>query len=89
MREEHEFAEERGVESPVCDTLEETHESYNKCMTIAIENSSPNSLVFVASHNVDSINLAKDMIDENGIFDNRVRFGQLKAFSDQITGQLA
>ena len=38
---------------------------------------------------MDSINLAKDLISKNKFEDDRVRFGQLKAFSDQITGQLA
>ena len=46
-------------------------------------------MIFVASHNVDSVELAKKLLLEKGIKDNRVRFGQLKAFSDQITGTLA
>lgn len=89
MREERELAQQIGLESPVFDTIEETHESYNECMKLAIEHSTPKSLVFVASHNQNSINLAKQMIVESGFTDDRVRFGQLKAFSDQITGQLA
>lgn len=62
MREERELAEQIGLESPVCDSLEDTHSSYDACLKTAIENSKENSLVFVASHNMDSINIAKDMI---------------------------
>jgi proline dehydrogenase len=36
MREERELAQQIGLESPVFDTIEETHESYNECMTMAI-----------------------------------------------------
>lgn len=89
MREERELAEEIGLESPVCDSLEDTHASYDDCLKIAIENTQKNGMVFVASHNLQSINLAKDLIAKHEITDNRVCFGQLKAFSDQITGQLA
>lgn len=46
-------------------------------------------MLFVASHNVDSVEFAKKLIEERNIKDGRVRFGQLKAFSDQITGNLA
>lgn len=62
MREERELAEQIGLESPVCDSLEDTHDSYNYCMKTAIENSKENDLIFVASHNIDSINIAKGMI---------------------------
>ena len=43
----------------------------------------------VASHNYESILLAKSIIKERQISNKNVRFGQLKGFSDQITGQLA
>lgn len=82
MNEERELAHQIGLESPVCESIEDTHASYNECMRMAIENSTAQSLIFVASHNQNSINLAKDMITQRGISDHRVRFGQLKAFSD-------
>jgi proline dehydrogenase len=75
MREERELAEQIGLESPVCDTLEDTHASYNECMKNAIDNSTEKSLIFVASHNINSINLAKDLITKKGFNDQRVRFG--------------
>lgn len=75
MREERELAEKFGYESPVCDTLENTHDSYNTCLTLAIKNSTPQSYIFVASHNKGSIDLAKSILAQNSISDYRVRFG--------------
>ena len=89
MEEERRLAGETGLESPVWESIEETHSCYNDCLTMAVEAVDKNSLIFVASHNADSVNIAKNMILERGFEQPRVRFGQLKAFSDQITGQLA
>ena len=89
MREERELAEKANLESPVWDSIEDTHSCYNDCLMMALENVKENSLIFVACHNADSIDIAKKTIREKGFTDHRVRFGQLKAFSDQITGQLA
>lgn len=54
-----------------------------------IDNLPQHSMLFVASHNVNSIEIAKNKILAKQFPDHRVRFGQLKAFSDQVTGQLA
>jgi len=89
LSEERELAEKFGVESPVHDTLENTHNCYNDCLKLAIQNSNSKSVIFLASHNQDSIELAKSLIYGKGINDYRVRFGQLKGFADQITGQLS
>ena len=85
MNEERKLAKENGLESPVWDSIEETHACYNDCMKMAIDNVSTNSMVFVASHNQTTIELAKKQIREQGYTNDRVRFGQLKAFSDQLT----
>lgn len=74
LREEGELAKQFGTESPCHDTLENTHESYNKCLKIAIENTTSTSKVLVATHNKDSIELAKSMILAQGINDYRVVF---------------
>lgn len=89
MSEERKLAQENGVESPVWDTIEETHACYNDCMTHALEHIQEGSMMIIASHNKDSIEIAKKVILERKFNDHRVRFGQLKAFSDQLTGQLA
>ena len=82
MNEERELAKQYGYESPVWDSIEDTHKCYDECLAHVIRNLKPNSLLFVASHNANSIELAKNLILEHGFNDYRVRFGQLKAFSD-------
>lgn len=55
MNEERELAKKHGVESPVHETLEQTHMGYNYCMTEFIENMHANCLLIVASHNMGSV----------------------------------
>jgi len=54
-----------------------------------IENLGPRDRILVASHNIESVNFAKQLVIEKNIKDDKVRFAQLKGFSDQITGALA
>lgn len=75
MNEERLLAKENNAESPICETLEDTHSNYDTIMTHAIKNVQPNSIIFVASHNQTTIELAKNLIKENGFNDHRVRFG--------------
>jgi proline dehydrogenase len=90
MNEERELAEQQGVESPIWDTLEETHKCYNENMQHIITNMSENDMILVASHNVDTVNLATSLIDDTDLKQNeRVVFGQLRGFSDNVTGQLS
>jgi proline dehydrogenase len=59
-------------------------------MQHVIENMTSKDMVFVASHNVETVDLAKSLATQYGLKDlERVRFGQLRGFSDQVTGQLA
>jgi len=55
MNEERSLAEKHGQESPVHESLEETHTGYNYCMTKIIENMNDNGLLIVASHNIGSV----------------------------------
>lgn len=89
MNEERLLAAQEGVESPVWDTIDQTHECYNACMTHILNNLDDNDMILIASHNKDSIDKAKAIIQNNGIKDVNVHFGQLKGFSDQITNMLA
>ena len=86
MVEERALAAKHGYESPIWDTIEDTHKSYNYCLTHIIENLKLNSsgLLLLGSHNHDSIKRAKALILKHGLDDQhmRVRFGQLKGFSD-------
>lgn len=75
MTEERNLAERNGLVSPVWPTIEETHSCYNDCLKLVLNNLKENSLLFVASHNANSVNLAKSLILEKGFQDHRVRFG--------------
>ena len=54
-----------------------------------MDNLTKDSLLLVASHNVDSVKIAQDKIAELGIDNGQVRFAQLKGFSDQLTVKLS
>lgn len=64
MEEERRLAKEQGYESPVYDSIEETHECYNANLKLVLSNMKSNDKILVASHNVDSCDLATDIIDE-------------------------
>ena len=75
MNEERDLATKNNYESPVWDTIDDTHSCYNDCMTHVIENLPENSMLFIASHNIDSVEVAKNLIREKKFDDHRVRFG--------------
>jgi proline dehydrogenase len=89
LNEERSIAAANGLESPVWDELQQTHDCYNSSMLHVIENLTPQGMLMVASHNADSVELAKKKLADLAITDDRVRFAQLKAFSDHLTGQLS
>ncbi|CAO3672501.1 unnamed protein product [Umbelopsis ramanniana] len=101
MVSERKRAAELGIPSPICDTLQDTHNSYNggvvfllnKIHQHAIDTNQPTSLsstpiVFmVASHNRDSVKLTIKEMDRNGVLPRTgvVTFGQLFGMQDQIS----
>ena len=90
MNEERELAHKGNYESPVWDSIEETHKCYNQNMELIIKNMTKKDMVFVASHNVETVESAKRLAIEKNLKESeRVRFGQLRGFSDQVTGALA
>jgi proline dehydrogenase len=89
MNEERGLAQEYHYESPIWDSLEETHKCYNDNLRHIIENLNKNSLLLIACHNTDSVKIAQDKIEEHSISDSRIRFAQLKGFSDQLTVKLS
>ena len=47
-------------------------------------------MILIASHNTTTVDMATNLIEEYGFRESeRVRFGQLLGFSDQVTGSLA
>lgn len=67
MREERAIAASKGIESPVCNTIEDTHASYNGCMQHILQNLGENGLFMIASHNLGTIEKAKEVIQELGV----------------------
>lgn len=59
MLEERHLATSNKYESPVWDSIDETHKCYNTNMQLVIENMTENDMILVASHNVESVDLAK------------------------------
>ena len=89
MNEERRLAKEGGYESPIQETIEDTHRNYNTNLKLILANLGPQDRVFLGSHNLESVEIAKKIIKEQGLSNKQVQFGQLKGFSDQITGTLA
>ena len=72
------------------DNLEGTHACYNNNIELIISSMTKNDVLFVASHNTDTVDKAIGLVEQYGHRESgRVRFGQLRGFSDQITGRLA
>jgi proline dehydrogenase len=101
MVSERKRAEEMGYTSPICETLEDTHASYNGGVKFLLnklkeyqestgesvtEVTSP--IVFmVASHNRDSVILTIEEMEKNGVAARSgvVKFGQLFGMQDQLS----
>jgi proline dehydrogenase len=90
MEEEREVAGSLNYESPVWDTVEETHKAYNTNISGILKNNEPGrDYTLVACHNVVSCEIAKEVIKDRGLGKDSVCFGQLKGFSDALTYSLA
>ena len=71
------------------ESIEDTHRNYNTNLKLIMENLRPQDRLFIGSHNLDSVDLAKAYISQYNLSGKQVSFGQLKGFSDQITGVLS
>ena len=69
------MAMEQGTESPVWDDIEGTHKCYNMSVEHVVSEMDEQDLLFVASHNKESCQLAMDLVTERDMQDyDRVRF---------------
>jgi proline dehydrogenase len=88
---EREYASQRNIESPVWNTIEETHRSYNTIASreIARVSQGKTSLI-LATHNLESIrNAIKNIEQLNMRHDNEhFHFGQLYSMADATTASL-
>ncbi|KAJ3256465.1 hypothetical protein HK103_005463 [Boothiomyces macroporosus] len=99
MDQERKLAKENGYESPIHDTIEDTHNAYNQGIQHIIEKQaklpkgtdSVRSLsLVVASHNQESIERATQLMETHSIprQGGWIYFGQLKGMRDAITNNL-
>jgi len=90
MEKERARAEELGYESPIWDTLEDTHKAYNAGLKYCVENIDVFHLSN-ATHNEYSCNYLGELMAENGLAKNhpRITSSQLKGMSDNITFSMA
>jgi proline dehydrogenase len=82
MNEERYLARQGGYESPVHETIENTHKCYNTNLRLLTSVLRPKDRLFIGSHNLESVDIARKLIKEHNLVEGRVTFGQLKGFSD-------
>ncbi|CAM9168705.1 unnamed protein product [Ectocarpus sp. 12 AP-2014] len=88
MVSERERAKDEGYESPVFDTIEETHANYDAAVTMVLEHMAKGQRaeVMMATHNQKSIEHAIALMQKLGIRrQDGVSFGQLLGMADNIT----
>ena len=98
MVSERQKAMERGLDSPICETYEETEESFHQAIDVILAHGNDPSAgspggapaeVLVASHNRHSIERTIQKMAELGVSQDRVGFGQLMGMADHLTYTLA
>lgn len=62
INEENKLALEKGIETPVCETLEKTSEMMDSNLKLVFDNLSSNSEVLIGSHNKDTIEIVKSFM---------------------------
>ena len=76
MNEERKRALDLAYESPIWNTIEDTHTSYNFAANEILKSlSGPNDKLFLASHNEDTVNMVLQKVKENPKFKDCVKFG--------------
>lgn len=90
MEKENDRAEEKGYQSPICESKALTDENFNKGLHYIIDSLDCMSL-FAGTHNEDSSYLLMQLMSEKGLLNNdpRVWFGQLYGMSDHISFNLS
>lgn len=94
MESERFLAKERGYESPIHETIQDTHNSYNEAVDFLIEHAAQkngkNTEIMLATHNRDSIEKAIESMNLHGISRRATTtaFGQLYGMSDNLSFNL-
>lgn len=90
MEEERRLAKEQGRESPIWDTIQESHNCYNNNVMLLLKEMKGTDKMVFGTHNLETIEMLKDLL--KGDYAHRkhlVKIGQLQGFSDQLTYDLA
>ena len=90
MEKERNLAVSMNIESPICDTKNETDKNFNSGLDFVFNNFERISFV-CASHNEDSILKVMSMMESKNLKsnDSSIWFGQLYGMSDNISFNLA
>lgn len=62
MNEERRVAKQQGQESPIWDSIDQTHVCYNTNLRLVLTALEPQDRILVGSHNVESVEIAKKII---------------------------
>lgn len=99
MVSEREKAAKRGVESPICETYEDTEKNYHRTIESILRHNvgstgktpggDSQAEMLLASHNRGSIQLVAGLVEELGKDKRTVCFGQLLGMADHLTFTLA
>lgn len=86
MVQERKLANEKQYLSPILDTINHTHDSYNDCVRLVLEQIHRAEVV-IATHNQESIEIAVDIMKELNIDPktNGVYFSQLLGMADNLS----
>lgn len=90
MEKENKRAEEKGYESPICDSKQATDDNYDASVIYMMEHLDKMA-IFAGTHNEESSYKLMELMKQNNIApnDSRVWFGQLYGMSDNISYNLA
>ena len=90
MEKENDRAEEKGYQTPICESKYETDKNFNEGLSYMLNNLDCMAL-FAGTHNEESSYMLMDLMAEKGLKNNdsRVWFGQLYGMSDHISFNLA
>merc|ERR1719480_493241 len=85
MNLERERATQLKYDSPVCETIEDTHEMYHKCLDTLFENIDCSKFM-LATHNQASIEYACNKVEEIDPEEKKkIYFGQLLGMADNLS----
>jgi len=89
MNEENHLAQKYGYDTPICDSIDETHQSYDQCLELLFSNWEKGGYLIIATHNENSSRLGRELMKKNDVKkDENIFFAQLLGFCDHLTNYL-